>query len=350
MNLHIQDYDTNHVLCLYDGVLEESNYFKKIKSNLSEHVNATWYSKSHDGEPTYSYLEKIFHDISKQNVSLVISFGGGSTIDIAKGISLLLTNKCNPIKLKGFPKGLADPINHITVPSIVGSGAEISYNAVFIDEKKEQKLGINSLNNFPCKTIYDPDFILTAPQNAIVSSAFDTLVHCVDSFGSIKNTPFSRILSIEGFKKTFGVLYENKLRDIEGVKDLCIGSYCGISALMNSGDGPTNGFAYYFGVKEKVPHGIAGAMFLLEVMKYNYENGYKDYKALDSNDSSTGLFEKMEQIYSLYEIPRLVNFNYSKEKVEEMAEISGQSLKGSFSGNPVPFNSNSAYAVLNKLL
>ena len=95
---------------------------------------------------------------------------------------------------------------------------------------------------------------------------------------------------------------------------------------------------------------LANTFGTLEYVKYNYQNGYKDYKALDSNDSSTGLFEKMEQIYSLYKIPRLVNFNYSKEKVEEMAEISGQSLKGSFSGNPVPFNSNSAYAVLNKLL
>ena len=179
----------------------KSNYFKTIKSNLDKYLNANWYPKLHDGEPTYSYLEKIFNDISNQEVSLVISFGGGSTIDIGKGISLLLNNKCNPLELKGFPKGLADPIDHIAVPSIVGSGAEASYNAVFIDEEKKQKLGINSLNNFPCKTIYDPSFISTAPQRAIVSSAFDTLVHCVDSFGSMKSTPLSRMLSIEGFKK-----------------------------------------------------------------------------------------------------------------------------------------------------
>ena len=338
------------MLCLYDGVLEKSNYFKEIKGNLSNHLNAKWYPKLHDGEPTYSYLEKIFNDISSQEFSLVISFGGGSTIDIGKGISLLLNNKCSPLALKGFPKGLADPVDHITVPSIVGSGAEVSYNAVFIDEDKEQKLGINSLNNFPCKTIYDPGFICTAPQSAIVSSAFDTLVHCVDSFGSKRNTPLSRMLSIEGFKRTFDVLYKNKLLDIDGIEDLCIGSYCGISALMNSGDGPTNGFAYYFGVKEKVPHGIAGAMFLLGVMKYNYENGYKDYKILDLNHSSTELFQKMEFVYDQYEIPTLANFNYNKEKVEEMAEVSGQSLKGSFSGNPIPFNSNSALTVLNKLL
>ena len=338
------------MLCLYDGVLEKSNYFKIIKDNLDKHLCATWYPKLYDGEPTYSYLEKVFNDISSQAFSLVISFGGGSTIDIGKGISLLLNNKCNPLELKGFPKGLADPIIHVTVPSIVGSGAEISFNAVFIDEEKEQKLGINSLNNFPCKTIYDPSFISTAPHKAIVSSAFDTLVHCVDSFGSKKNTPLSRMLSTEGFKRTFDVLYKNKLRDIDGIVDLCVGSYCGISALMNSGDGPTNGFAYYFGVKEKVPHGIAGAMFLLGVMKYNYENGFKDYKVLDLNNSSTELFEKMEYVYDQYEIPTLANFNYNEEKVEEMAEISGLSLKGSFSGNPIPFDSKSAFIVLNKLL
>ena len=104
------------------------------------------------------------------------------------------------------------------------------------------------------------------------------------------------------------------------------------------------------GVKEKVPHGIAGAMFLLGVMKYNYENGFKDYKVLDLNNSSTELFEKMEYVYDQYEIPTLANFNYNEEKVEEMAEISGLSLKGSFSGNPIPFDSKSAFIVLNKLL
>ena len=50
------------------------------------------------------------------------------------------------------------------------------------------------------------------------------------------------------------MLFNNAINDTSKIKDLCIGSYCGITALMNSGDGPTNGFAYYFGVKEKVPH------------------------------------------------------------------------------------------------
>ena len=103
-------------------------------------------------------------------------------------------------------------------------------------------------------------------------------------------------------------------------------------------------------LKKKVFTVLLGAIFLLGVMKYNYENGYKDYKVLDLNYSSTELFEKMERIYDQYEIPTLANFNYNKEKVEEMAKISGQSLKGSFSGNPIPFNSNSAHIVLNKLL
>ena len=263
----------------------------------------------------------------------------------------MLNNDRDPLLLKGFPKGLNPPVPHITVPSIVGSGAEISFNAVFIDDIKGQKLGINSKNNFPLKTIYDPLLISTAPRGAIVSSAFDTLVHCVDSFGSKKSSDLTRILSIEGFKRTFSVLFNNALNDTSKIKDLCIGSALGITALMNSGDGPTNGFAYYFGVKHKVPHGIAGAMFLFEVMKYNYSRGYKDYPMLNFYGGDTqDLFDKMKIIYKRYEIPNLSKFNYTHQMIEEMAELSAESLSGSFSGNPLTFNHKSALTVLKNLI
>ena len=72
------------------------------------------------------------------------------------------------------------------------------------------------------------------------------------------------MFSIEGFKNTFNVLLNGEHMNIDAREKLALGSICGITALMNSGDGPTNGFAYYLGVKYNVPHGLAGAIFLKE--------------------------------------------------------------------------------------
>jgi alcohol dehydrogenase len=260
------------------------------------------------------------------------------------------------LSLKGFPTGVNDPLPLVTVPTLLGSGAEVSYNAVFIDEAEGRKLGINSRKNFPKKSVIDPQLSMTAPIESVISSAMDSLVHCVDSFGSIKHTPLSRIFSIEGFQRTFYALQQDQLDRAESRLDLAIGSICGVVALMNSGDGPTNGFAYYLGVKHRVPHGLAGAIFLKEVMRYNHKNGYEKYALLNpmrstplAKEVTAELLEEMDALYKQLRIPNLVPYGYGKGNVDEFAKNASEALKGSFSGNPVPFTPESAREVIYQL-
>ncbi len=302
---------------------------------------------------------------------MIIAIGGGSTIDIGKGTAICLTNTVEypefydqtekpyttPISLKGFPQNISDPIPLITIPSIVGSGAEISYNAVFIDRQANRKLGINNRKNFPVKTIIDPRLTSSAPTSAVLSSAMDTLVHCVDSFGSQKQTALSRMFSIEGFKRTFQVLLNKDLSSEQAHLELAIGSVCGITALMNSGDGPTNGFAYYLGVEKKVPHGLAGAIFLLEVMKYNVAHGYEEYSLLNpkqdyatKNANCLDLLKQLDSLYQHYQIPTIAASGYNHDNVAALAAAASAALSGSFTGNPIPFNEQSAREVLAALI
>ena len=250
-----------------------------------------------------------------------------------------------------------DPLALITVPSIFGSGSEVSFNAVFIDEDEGKKLGINSRKNFPKKTLMDPLLTMSAPKKAVISSAMDTLVHCVDSFGSNKNTFLSKIFSITGFQKTFAALRDLDLAVPNNRIDLAVGSVLGVTALMNSGDGPTNGFAYYFGVKNKIPHGLAGGIFLKEVMLWNYQNGFSDYSKLVENDfkgsvkdQNEYLFEQLNSLYRKFDIPNLSNYGYSKSDISNLAKESSEALSGSFNGNPVKFDKNSAEQILSKLI
>jgi alcohol dehydrogenase class IV len=354
---HLAPLSVNKPGVIYDANMAGSLYFQEVLKTLtSAYPNAVVYCNEFSGEPTYAHLETVAEFFRSNPPDALVAIGGGSTLDLGKGVALLMTNNVPALSLKGFPSGVNDPLPLVTVPSLLGSGAEVSFNAVFIDEVEGRKLGINSRKNFPKKAVIDPQLSMTAPLESVIASAMDSLVHCVDSFGSIKHTALSRIFSVEGFQRTFYALQQNQLDRAESRLDLAIGSVCGTAALMNSGDGPTNGFAYYLGVKHRVPHGLAGAIFLKEVMRYNHTHGYEKYALLNPMHSTPSpkeatieLLEQMDELYRLLRIPSLVPYGYGKGNVAEFARNASEALKGSFSGNPVEFNEESALAVVSQL-
>ena len=354
---HLQSLGVKKPGIIYDASLTGSFYFQDVLRNINAvYANSVIYCNEFRGEPTYAHLENVAEFFRRESPDGLVAIGGGSTIDLGKGVALLLTNNVPALSLKGFPKDVSDPVPLVTVPSLLGSGAEVSFNAVFIDEAEGRKLGINSRKNFPKKSVIDPNLSMSAPMESVIASAMDSLVHCVDSFGSVKHTPISRIFSIEGFRRTFYALQQWQLDRAESRLDLAIGSVCGTTALMNSGDGPTNGFAYYLGVKHKVPHGLAGAIFLKEVMRYNFDNGYDKYALLNpmradvsAKDSTSELLEQMDELYRQLEIPNLVPYGYGKGNVAELARNASSALSGSFAGNPVEFTEESARVVIDAL-
>ncbi len=343
---------------IYDANLEASLYFHDVLGAIKEaYPGCAIYTNSFPGEPTYRHLEDVAGYFREPAPDGFVVIGGGSTMDLAKGVALLQTNAVSALSLKGFPADINDPLPLITVPSILGSGAEVSYNAVFIDEDEGRKLGINSRKNFPKKCVVDPLLSMSAPRQSVIATAMDSMVHCVDSFGSPKHTPLSRIFSIEGFLRIFYALQQDQLDRAESRIDLAVGSICGTVALMNSGDGPSNGFAYYLGVKHKVPHGLAGAVFLKEVMAYNISHGYEKYavlnpmrETLSARACSEQLLEQMDALYRQLDVPRLSSFGITQGTAADFAHQASQALQGSFAGNPVEFNEESALKVVSKLI
>jgi alcohol dehydrogenase len=357
IHVHLQSLGLKKPGIIYDANLTDSPYFQDVLRNLNAgYANCVLYCNEFKGEPTYAHLENVAEFFRRESPDGLVAIGGGSTIDLGKGVALLLTNHVPALSLKGFPKDVSDPVPLVSVPSLLGSGAEVSFNAVFIDEAEGRKLGINSRKNFPKKSVIDPKLSMTAPRESVIASAMDSLVHCVDSFGSVKHTALSRIFSVEGFQRTFYALQQDQLDRAESRLDLAIGSVCGTVALMNSGDGPTNGFAYYLGVRHKVPHGLAGAIFLKEVMRYNYDEGYEKYALLNpmrssgsAREATAELLEELDELYGQLGIPNLTPYGYDKSNKAEFARNASEALKGSFGGNPIEFTEESANIVIDSL-
>tara|TARA_Y100000748_G_scaffold6594_1_gene5728 strand:+ start:7151 stop:8278 length:1128 start_codon:yes stop_codon:yes gene_type:complete len=335
---------------IYDKNIDDAEYFIAIKNTIKKNFGEdNLLPIDLKGEPTYDLLDKLNESLDLNLHDALISIGGGSVMDVGKALSLLATNDNKPIELRGFPKNLKQPIQHITIPSILGSGSEASFNAVFIDKKENRKMGINYINNFPVRVLVDPLLTMSAPKKVVTSSALDSLVHCIDSFGSKKSNLVTKEFSKVGFKNSWNALLNDRLNEPKERIGLAIGSIFGIYALMNSGDGPTNGFAYYFGVQNNIPHGIAGGMFLKHVMEYNCSKGFEGYDELFSYlgyNSKEQFFQKFDEIYSKNNIEKLDSYGYQLSDCKDLAKKVSDALQGSFSGNPIDFDEKSAFEVL----
>ena len=337
-------------LIICDQNLMDSDYFKEVVSGIKSFAKkGRFLPLKLTGEPSYELLSSLLGDIDLNSFDGIVSIGGGSLMDVGKGLALLASNPTEPKKLKGFPQGLNTPLPHITIPSVLGSGAEASFNAVFIDEKEGRKLGINSVNNFPVLVLSDPLLTMSAPTSVVISSALDCMVHSVDSFGSVKASSVSQMFSVEAFQNIWSFLLKMDLDNPSDRLLLAKASVLGIYGLMNSGDGPTNGFAYYFGVRNKIPHGMAGGMFLKDVMRWNFANGYRDYDRLIQHTDTADLsefFDMFRTILDQFSVPCLANYGYEQDTLNDTVHQVGAALGGSFAGNPIPFNEESALWVL----
>jgi alcohol dehydrogenase class IV len=323
-----------------DRVLDE------IKTRAKGYLRVEYTLK---GEPTYDYLDQVAAEFRRHmDLQAIVGLGGGSVMDTAKGVALLMTNPGEGLKYRGFPKEVNDPLPTVCIPTTAGTGSETTYNAVFIDTKEGKKLGINSVKNFPVFCVLDPKLILSCPPSVIASAGMDAVVHAVEGFVSKKATYISRGFSIRAYRLLADNLKQVKKRpgDLEVLGKLQLGAYLAIIGLANSSAGPAGGLSYLLGTWYKVPHGTAGAFFLPEVHRFNRDHGYRDYGELaGSKDVIDELFELNESLG----IPRRMgDLNVPAESYERFVKGCLNDLKGAFDMNPVRMNESDIRGLLGR--
>lgn len=230
-------------------------------------------------EPTYQYLDRISHHVRARNsasVDAVVGIGGGSVLDTAKALATLATNPGDAIKYRGFPTDITAPLPTVAVPTTAGTGSEVAFNAVFTDEREQKKLGINSILNYPVVSILDPLCIVGAPRSVIVSSGLDALVHTLEGFTSRKATSASKVFSREAFRRIIshlGPLAEDT-KSLTDAQEMQIGAAFAMLGMANSSSGIAGAMSYHIGTHFKVAHGVAGGVFIPQVMRLVHEHGW----------------------------------------------------------------------------
>lgn len=261
----LKKFDLKSILVISGKNVCKTEGYKRICEFLPSFIEFNEISP----EPDYSVLQKLTSKAREANPSLVIGIGGGSTLDMTKMASIMAANDDDPIAyFKGKPiQRRGPPI--ITIPTLPGTGAEITPISVVVHEEK--KLALYNSFLFPTLSIVDPVLSISAPPDATASAGIDALSHALESIMSIDSNIITEPLAFEAIRLSNDYLeraYCNG-EDLEARHAISMASILAGMAFMNTGLCLPHGIAYTYAVKYKLPHGVSIAIPQPYVIEFN---------------------------------------------------------------------------------
>jgi alcohol dehydrogenase class IV len=211
-------------------------------------------------------------DVAREHgCDCVIGLGGGSSLDTAKAIGLMLGNEghirdyvgINIVPKKGAPV--------IAIPTTAGTGSEITIWSVLTDKQAKAKLSVGSPYNCPDLAIGDPELTLSLPPHITAATGMDALTHALESYVNKATQPISEALSIQAMKMIAASLRVAVVQgeNIEARYCMLLASLIAAMAFNPTRLGLAHALAMPLGAHFNIPHGMVNAILLPEVMEYN---------------------------------------------------------------------------------
>jgi len=230
-----------------------------------------------DDEPTTRYVDQLVADIRAESSRLpdgVIGIGGGSTMDLAKAVSLLLTNPGSAADYQGWDLIKTPAVYHAGVPTLSGTGAEVSRTTVLTGPEK--KLGINSDHTVFDQVVLDPELIAGVPKEQWFYTGMDCYIHCIESLEGTYLNAFSRAYG----EKALDLCRQVYLADPEDGDDrLMMASFFGGMSIAYSQVGVCHAMSYGLAFVLHVHHGI-GNSIVFDYLEEFYPAGVAEFRAM----------------------------------------------------------------------
>lgn len=259
-------------------------------------------------EPTTEQVDTLRDQIlsAKGLPSGVIGIGGGSIMDIAKALSLMLTNEGSSQQYQGLNLIKKPGVYHLGIPTISGTGAEVSMTAVLTGPEK--KLGLKCDYTVFNQVILDPELIATVPKDKWFYTGMDTYIHCIESENGIKKNAFSTAYAQMALQLCRNVyLNENSGQNAENDDQLMVASLMGGLSLTYSEVGVCHALSYGLSKILGYKHCFANCV-IFQHLEDIYPEGVKDFKKM----------LKKNQI----ELPQNLSTDWDDNTITAMAQVS----------------------------
>mgnify|MGYP004533326941 FL=1 len=225
--------------------------------------------------PTIKNVTDGIEACKRSGADVIVAVGGGSSIDTAKGISIVMTNpdRADIVSLNGASNTVNKGMPVIALPTTAGTAAEVTINYVITDEEREIKMVCVDPHDIPIMAIVDSDLMATMPKSLASATGMDALTHAVEGYITKAHNTMSDMFHMKAIKLIFKYLSSAvNEKDEEAIEMMGLAQYIAGMGFSNVGLGIVHSMAHQLGAVYDTPHGLANAILLPTVMRFNGED------------------------------------------------------------------------------
>lgn len=286
-------------LVVTDKDLIKFNVATKVTDLLKENALEFEIFDEVKANPTINVVKAGIEKFKESNADYLIAIGGGSSIDTAKAIGIIINNPeySDVRSLEGAVLTKNKCVDIIAVPTTAGTAAEVTINYVITDEEKKRKIVCVDPHDIPVIAVVDSEMMSSMPKGLTAATGMDALTHAIEGYitkGAWELTDTLHLKAIEIIGRSLRSAVANESK---GREDMALGQYVAGMGFSNVGLGIVHSMAHPLGAFYDTPHGIANAVILPYVMEYNAEATGEKYKEIAKAMDVQGLDNMSQEEY-----------------------------------------------------
>lgn len=263
------------IIFLVDHFFEGSDLAARVPAHSTDKIIFVNVSS----EPKTTYVDKITADLKAEfgNISGIIGIGGGSTLDLAKAVGLMMNNPGSSADYQGWDLVKNPGVYKAGIPTLSGTGAEVSRTTVLTGPTR--KLGMNSDFTPFDQVVLDPELIANVPANQRFYTGMDCYIHCIESLTGTYLNEFSKSYGEKALELCREVFLEKSAWDFESDDKLMMASYAGGMSIAYSQVGVAHAVSYGLSYLLGTKHGI-GNCIVFDQLEEFYPAGVREFKQM----------------------------------------------------------------------
>ena len=311
--------------------------------------------------PTIANVQNGVKAFKEAGADSIIAIGGGSSMDTAKAIGVIITNpEFEDVRsLEGVAPTKNHAVKTIAVPTTAGTAAEVTINYVITDVEKERKFVCVDVNDIPEYAVVDPEMMSSMPKGLTAATGMDALTHAIEGYTTKGAWDLSDMFHYEAIRLIAKHLRGAVANETEGREGMALGQYVAGMGFSNVGLGIDHAMAHTLSAHYDTPHGVACAMFLPITMEFNRDYCGERYREIARAMGVKGVDEMSKEEYTdaaiaaVRQLSEDVGIPKKNEKIreEDLDQLATDALNDAcYPGNPREATKEQVIAMFRQLM
>ena len=345
----VRELGGTRVLLVADAGLVDAGHVGQATDIMRESQLEVFHFNDFHENPTSAMAETGTCAAREWSINFIVGLGGGSSMDCAKAINFILTNGGGMADYWGYGKAEKPMLPMLAIPTTAGTGSEVQSYALITDPQSHRKMACGDPKAAFKAAILDPKLTVSQPASVTAAAGYDAIGHAVETFVTTKRTKLSQFFSMEAWR-LLDKNYEVVLREPENLEargGMQLGACLAGVAIENSMLGATHALANPLTERYEITHGVAIAILLHHVVRWNsgfVRKHYDELAEISGNSTPDWLAGRLQELLGRSGLPvRLSQVGVERDQFPNLSQQALQQWTGTF--NPRPLNQSDVEAL-----